>query len=413
MARAQQRARRNFGRIERLPSGRYRDGYTGPDGQLSRAPTTFDAKDDAIAWLSARRAEIQMEVWAPDDASRVRSGASRRPSGRTPTSGWKVGRPRAASCGRRPVGSTGCCSTSSSSRPSATSGSTGSRTRTSTPGTTTWRPAGRRSGRSRTACCAPSSPARPRSDRRRSSRTTPRAPGAAGDAGRAGDDRRRATDRYQVMALLAAWCAMRFGELTELRRGVVDLRANRVKIRRGEVRVDGKFIVGPPKSDAGSRDVAIPPHLLPRVRDHLSRHGAGQGRVAIPGSCRRQPAHGAFDALQGLLPGAEGGGTSGPALARPAPYRRRSGCPGRCHARRAHGSSGSLHTRSGVALSARRRGPRRGDRAAPVGARRGVGPGWEGGAMNDGAKWGRGVLRRLRRQENASRAGWTVSRRSR
>ncbi|MFZ2013743.1 MAG: hypothetical protein WAV00_07980 [Nocardioides sp.] len=77
LARAQQRARRNFGRIERLPSGRYRDGYTGPDGQLSRAPTTFDAKDDAIAWLSARRAEIQMEVWAPDDASR---GAKRRES---------------------------------------------------------------------------------------------------------------------------------------------------------------------------------------------------------------------------------------------------------------------------------------------------------------------------------------------
>lgn len=61
------------------------------------------------------------------------------------------------------------------------------------------------------------------------------------------------------MALLAAWCAMRFGELTELRRGDIDLRTNRVKIRRGVVRVDGKFIVGQPKSDAGSRDVAIPP----------------------------------------------------------------------------------------------------------------------------------------------------------
>ena len=76
-ARAQQRARRSFGRVERLPSGNYRAGYTGPDGQLYRASTTFDAKDDAIAWLSARRAEIQMEVWAPDIASR---GARRRES---------------------------------------------------------------------------------------------------------------------------------------------------------------------------------------------------------------------------------------------------------------------------------------------------------------------------------------------
>lgn len=49
MARAHQRARRSFGRVERLPSGNYRAGYTGPDGQLYRASTTFDAKDDAIA----------------------------------------------------------------------------------------------------------------------------------------------------------------------------------------------------------------------------------------------------------------------------------------------------------------------------------------------------------------------------
>jgi integrase len=78
-------------------------------------------------------------------------------------------------------------------------------------------------------------------------------------------------DRYKLMALLAAWCALRFGELTELRRGDIDLRTSRVKIRRGVVRVDGEFSVGPPKSDAGSRDVAIPPHLVPVVKDHLKK----------------------------------------------------------------------------------------------------------------------------------------------
>jgi len=35
-------------------------------------------------------------------------------------------------------------------------------------------------------------------------------------------------NRYKLMALLAAWCAMRFGELAELRRGDIDLRTNRV-----------------------------------------------------------------------------------------------------------------------------------------------------------------------------------------
>jgi integrase len=76
---------------------------------------------------------------------------------------------------------------------------------------------------------------------------------------------------------------MRFGELTELRRGDIDLRTNRVKIRRGVVRVDGEFIVGSPKSDAGSRDVAIPPHLVPLVKDHLSRHtGSGKDALLFP-----------------------------------------------------------------------------------------------------------------------------------
>lgn len=36
-------------------------------------------------------------------------------------------------------------------------------------------------------------------------------------------------DRYKLMVLLAAWCAMRFGELAELRRGDIDLRTNRVR----------------------------------------------------------------------------------------------------------------------------------------------------------------------------------------
>ena len=68
--------RRGFGRLEQRASGRYRAAYTGPDGQLYRAPQTFDAHDDAVAWLSARRAEIQMEVWAPDVAARSQRKAT-------------------------------------------------------------------------------------------------------------------------------------------------------------------------------------------------------------------------------------------------------------------------------------------------------------------------------------------------
>jgi integrase len=79
-------------------------------------------------------------------------------------------------------------------------------------------------------------------------------------------------DRYQLMALLASWCAMRFGELAELRRSDLDLEINLIQIRRGVVRVRGQMIVGPPKTDAGVRDVAIPPHLMQAVHHHLANH---------------------------------------------------------------------------------------------------------------------------------------------
>ncbi len=82
--------------------------------------------------------------------------------------------------------------------------------------------------------------------------------------------------QLQPMILLASWLALRFGEIAELRRMDVDLRDEVIRVRRGVVRVkrdDGiKFVVTTPKSDAGIRDVAIPPHLLLALEDHLSKH---------------------------------------------------------------------------------------------------------------------------------------------
>ncbi len=80
MSREAARTRRGFGRVEQRANGRYRAAYTGPDGELYRAPMTFGSKDDAIAWLSARRAEIEMR------------GVGAR--GRSPRSGQSGGRRR-------------------------------------------------------------------------------------------------------------------------------------------------------------------------------------------------------------------------------------------------------------------------------------------------------------------------------
>jgi integrase len=76
------------------------------------------------------------------------------------------------------------------------------------------------------------------------------------------------------MVLLAAWCALRFGELAELRRADIDVRNGVLHVRRGVVRTGDGLLVKGPKSEAGKRDVNIPPHLMSLVHDHLRDHTA-------------------------------------------------------------------------------------------------------------------------------------------
>ena len=90
-------------------------------------------------------------------------------------------------------------------------------------------------------------------------------------------------ERYRLMALLAAWCALRFGELAELRRSDIDVKAGVVHVRRGVIRGAAGEAVKGPKSEAGKRDVNIPPHLMPLVHDHLITHvERGPGALLFP-----------------------------------------------------------------------------------------------------------------------------------
>ncbi len=73
-------------------------------------------------------------------------------------------------------------------------------------------------------------------------------------------------ERLRLSVLLGAWCQLRSGEMLELRRRDVD--ATTVRVSRGVTWVDGAPIVGPPKTDAGARSVAVPPH----IRDDLAAH---------------------------------------------------------------------------------------------------------------------------------------------
>ena len=57
------KSRRTFGKIRKLPNGRYQASYMGPDGRRRFAPTRFQTKLDAEAWLTDRNREISRGEW--------------------------------------------------------------------------------------------------------------------------------------------------------------------------------------------------------------------------------------------------------------------------------------------------------------------------------------------------------------
>ena len=66
----------------------------------------------------------------------------------------------------------------------------------------------------------------------------------------------------------------------------IDLEAAVVRVRRTAGVVNGQWIIGPPKSKEGSRDVTIAPHLIPMITDHLANH-VGPEQDAHPSTLGR------------------------------------------------------------------------------------------------------------------------------
>jgi integrase len=81
-------------------------------------------------------------------------------------------------------------------------------------------------------------------------------------------------ERWRMLVLLAAWCALRWSEATALQRSDVDFEAGVIHVQRAVVRGPKGKEVKKPKSDAGTRDVPIPPFLIDPLREHLETHAA-------------------------------------------------------------------------------------------------------------------------------------------
>ena len=277
--------RRSFGQLRRLPSKRWQAFYTGPDTGLHYAPSTFETKMDAETWLVDERRIVVSGAWLPPTARNQGHSRSVTLAGYAP--GWLSDRtlkPRTRehyqsllqhqilpTIGDQPLKAL----TPLSIR--AWHAQLGNKTPTTR---------AHAYGLLRTVLGSavqdgliPGNPCHIRGAGT-SKRVHKIKPATLNELELI---TAAMPERYQAMVLLASWCGMRFGELAELRRSDIDQKNGRIKIRRAVVRAGGQLIVGTPKSDAGTRDVAIPPHLLPIVKGHLEEHAAsGRDGLLFP-----------------------------------------------------------------------------------------------------------------------------------
>lgn len=268
--------KRTFGEVSKLPSGRYRARYTGPDGQRHKAPRTFQTKGDADTWLTLRESEVIRDEWTPRQQTRSPFGEYARewiahrelkPTTRQhyeklldrqilPTfesvplrqitaamvrnwhSGLDASTPtlRAHAYGLlRTILTTAMQDEEISTNPAHIRGAGNSK------------------------------------------RVVKIVPATYDEVDTLLD---AMPERYKAGVTIAVWCGLRFGELTELRRKDVDLTKGVIRVRRAVTKVGSEFIVGEPKSDAGIRDVAIPTDEIPPIRRHLKNH-VGKSHEAL------------------------------------------------------------------------------------------------------------------------------------
>jgi integrase len=273
--------------VRKLPSGRWQASYTGPDLARHNAAETFHAKGDAELWLSGERTLIAADAWTAPAVRReaVRLSSQRLTLGLFAEEWWahRTLKPRTRAHYRSlldkqilptlgpvelvdltpPVVRAWYAQTAVNS-PTLRAHAY-ALLRTILNGAVTER-------------LIPANPCTTRGawNARRASKTEP---ASLDELATIVDNM---PQRYKLMILLAAWCALRFGELTEMRGHDIDTRNGIIRIRRAVVWADGKAIVQTPKSGAGVRDVAIPPHLLPAVREHLVAIGAGRNGLLFP-----------------------------------------------------------------------------------------------------------------------------------
>jgi integrase len=275
--------RSRWGSVRKLPSGRYQARYR-IDGVWKTAPTTFRTKGDADAFLAATRADVGRGTWIDPTAGKVGLAAysgrwlSDRPNLRPRTRDLYEGLLRLhilPDLGATPIGE-------------LTTGQV-----------RTWRAAMIKAGRPGPstiakcyrllhAICATAvedsliirNPCviKGASVERPAERpvATIQQVFELADA---------IEPRFRALMLLATFCGLRVGELRALRQRNLDLLHRSVAVvEQYQQLADGTLDLGPPKTDAGRRKVAIPEVIIPDLEHHLATSCTpGLNNLVFPG----------------------------------------------------------------------------------------------------------------------------------
>lgn len=282
-------SRRSFGRKRKLPSGRWQVAYTGPDAVVYKAPVTFEDEDAAAGWLARERKLIDLEEWVPPPLR----GQKKRTPGNvklgTYAADWLEDRrvngeplkPRTRTEYARLLEV--LIEPTFGQLPVATITEDLVRDWYEGMGKSTPTQRARAYALLRTVLNSAVedklimvNPCRIKGAGR-TKRAKRIEPATLEELTQIAENM---IPERRLAVLLAAWCAMRYGEIAELRRHDVDLTNGRIHIRRGVVIIDGERIVDTPKTEAGARTIAVPPHLVPVIKEHLQLY-AQPGRTGL------------------------------------------------------------------------------------------------------------------------------------
>lgn len=263
------RRRRGFGRIRELPSGRWQAAYVGPDTRVHKAPRTYATESDAEGWLAGERRKIDLGTW----------GAVERSNGITLqkyADRWleqRRLRPRTHQLYRSlldrlilpDLGDTKLVKLTPA-RVREWHADLGAETPT-------------RNAHAYSllhAICATAvadelldgNPCRiPKASQTKRRHQVEVLTPAELDKLAA-----KMPKHLQMTVTLAAWCGLRWGETSELRRKDIAADCSVVHIRRAVTYRQGAVHVGEPKTAAGIRTVNVPPHIRPALKKHLAEH---------------------------------------------------------------------------------------------------------------------------------------------